>query len=411
VLDDGKTKVAFAVCDSCMIPREITDEARRRASKATGIRPDHILISATHTHTAPTVGGVFQSDPNPDYVEQLKEQIAEGIVKAHANLAPAKVGWGVAKEPSQVFNRRWVMKPGSVLLDPFGKTTDKVRMNPGYQHPDLGKPAGPIDPDVSVLSVQSPGGTPVALLANYSLHYVGGVPELSADYYGLFASRVGELIGAKKDEPPFVGIMSNGASGDINNINFAGPAPGKQEQYAQARHVADVVARAAHEAYKKIEHRDWVPLAAAERELELGVRLPGREEVVRAKVILAEAKVKGKKVLTTQPEVYARETVLMADYPEKVKVIVQAVRVGDLAIVANPCETFAEIGLEVKRKSPFKHTFTIELANGYSGYLPTPEQHNLGGYETWRARSSYLEPGASPRIMAAWLELLKEVAR
>ena len=110
-------------------------------------------------------------------------------------------------------------------------------------------------------------------------------------------------------------------------------------------------------------------------------------------------------------EVYARETVLLAKYPPKVKVILQAIRVGELGIVANPCETFVEIGLDIKKKSPLKHTFTIELANGYNGYLPTPAQHALGGYETWRARSSYLEVNASPAIVSAWTELLREVAR
>jgi len=73
-------------------------------------------------------------------------------------------------------------------------------------------------------------------------------------------------------------------------------------------------------------------------------------------------------------------------------------RVGELGVCAIPCEVFTEIGLELRKKSPLKHTFTIELANGYNGYLPTPRQHELGGYETWRARSSYLEVNASPRI-------------
>jgi hypothetical protein len=146
----------------------------------------------------------------------------------------------------------------------------------------------------------------------------------------------------------------------------------------------------------------------AQKELELGVRRPTAEEVRRAEKILADAK---KLVLSGLPEIYARETVLMAKYPATVKLLVQAIRVGDLAIVANPCETFVEIGLEIKKKSPLKHTFTIELANGYNGYLPTPEHHELGGYETWRAQSSYLEVNASRAIMAAWEELLKEVAK
>jgi hypothetical protein len=105
-------------------------------------------------------------------------------------------------------------------------------------------------------------------------------------------------------------------------------------------------------------------------------------------------------------EIYARETVLLNDYPEKVELIVHAMRIGDLGIVAAPCEIFVEIGLELKQKSPFKPTFVISLANGYNGYLPTPEQHKLGGYETWRARSSYLEVDASVKITEKLFELL-----
>lgn len=410
VLDDGSTKIAIVVCDSCMIPRAILDEAKARAAKLCGIRPDHILISATHTHTAPTVGGVFQSDPDPDYVKYLPIKIAEGIAKANANLTPARIGWGVGKDPTQLFNRRWKMKAENLRVDPFGKMNDTVVMNPGHRAPGLIEPAGPIDPDVSILSLQSRDGRPIALLANYSLHYVGGVPELSADYFAIFAERIGQLLGADqadKDAPPFVGIMSNGTSGDINNVNFAAPSRGAQKPYEQARVVANSVAKAALDAHKTIKHQDWVKLDMAQKEIELGVRLPGNDDIARAQDILDKAK--DKKVLQTLPEVYARETVLLAKYPATVKALVQAIRVGDLGIVSSPCETFVEIGLEIKKKSPFKHTFTIELANGYNGYLPTPAQHKLGGYETWRARSSYLEVNAATRITATLLELLGQV--
>jgi hypothetical protein len=279
-------------------------------------------------------------------------------------------------------------------------------MNPGLQHPDLVEPAGPIDPDVSVLSVRAiKSGRHLAVLANYSLHYVGGVPALSGDYFALFADRLRDALGAHKADPPFVGIMSNGTSGDCNNINFAKPGPGKQDPYEQAKIVAASVAATAHEACKTIKYVDWVPLRMAQQQLELGVRLPTEADVKKAQDLLAATK---DKVLTKLPEIYARETVLLAKYPAKVPVIVQAIRLGDLAIVANPCESFAEIGLAIKKISPAKMTFTIELANGYNGYLPTPEQHKLGGYETWRARSSYLEVNASVRIMEAWEQLLKD---
>src|SRR5205814_8506839 len=107
----------------------------------------------------------------------------------------------------------------------------------------------------------------------------------------------------------------------------------------------------------------------------------------------------------------ARETVLRAHLPDKVRLKIQVRRIGDLGIVAIPCEVFTEIGLQIKAKSPMKRTFTVSLANGYNGYLPTPAQHALGGYETWRARSSYLEVPASEKLTAAALELLGEVAK
>jgi hypothetical protein len=405
VLDDGSTRIAIVVCDSCMIPREITDAAKTLAQKATGISPERILIAATHTHYAPTLGGVFQSDPVEEYVKELPGMIAAGIAKANERLAPAKIGWAVGKDPTQVFNRRWKVKAGSALLiNPFGGI-DQVKMNPGYRHPDLVGPAGPTDPDITLLSVQTPDGRPMALLANYSLHYVGGWPALSADYFGAYAEKTRELLGAGKD---FVGIMSNGTSGDINNINFAGAAPGKQEPGEQIRIVADSVAQATLAAYKTIKYQDWVPLAMAQKEIELGVRRPTEAEVERAKDILDKA---NKEVLTTLPEVYARETLLMTKYPPKVKLVLEAIRIGAMGIVADPCETFVEIGLEIKRKSPLRPTCTIELANGYNGYLPTPEHHALGGYETWRARSSYLEVNASRVITDTLLGLLREVAR
>jgi hypothetical protein len=136
-LDDGTTKIVFVVVDSCMIPREVLDEAKALASKATGIPTSKMLISATHTHTAPTVGGVFQSDPDADYVKYLPQHIARGIGQAVKNLVPARIGWGVGQDAAQVFNRRWKMKPGSIAADPFGQLTDTVKMNPGYQNPGL----------------------------------------------------------------------------------------------------------------------------------------------------------------------------------------------------------------------------------------------------------------------------------
>jgi hypothetical protein len=279
-------------------------------------------------------------------------------------------------------------------------------MNPPVGSPDLVEPAGPTDPEVAVVSVQSRNGRPLALLANYSLHYVGdtGPGHVSADYFGLFAARVADLLGAERLEPPFVGILSNGTSGDINNIDFRGGRE-RLPAYGRMRLVADAVAREAVRVASEAEYHDWVPLAAQETKLDLGVRLPSAADVARAREILARA---GDGPLEGLAAIYARETLLLAEYPEQVRVPLQALRIGDVGIAAIPCEVFVEIGLELKAKSPLKPTFTIELANGYNGYLPTPEQHALGGYETWRARSSYLEADAAPKIVREILDLLEQ---
>jgi len=403
-LDDGKTKVAIVVVDSCMIPREIMDAAKAIVEKKTGIPATNILISATHTHTAPTVTGVFQSEPDRDYVKYLTDKIAEGIEKAHARLAPAKVGWGVADEPRQVFNRRWRMKPGVVNADPFGGTSDKVKMNPGIQNPGLLEPAGPVDPQVSVLSVRDTSDKPVSLLANYSLHYVGDMPPLSADYYGVFGEVIRQKLAANDG---FVGILSNGTSGNVNNINFREMRP-KREPGERSREVAIDVATAAKKAADGAKYTNDVTIRVARKEIELGVRKPTAADIARAEGLLANAKGRDLKGIE---EIYARETVLMAKYPDTVKSMVQVLRIGDLGIVAIPCEVFTEIGLEIKMKSPLMRTFTISLANGYNGYLPTPAQHAMGGYETWRARSSYLEVKASEKITATVEELLAEVTK
>jgi hypothetical protein len=391
VLDDGKTKIAIVVVDSCMIPKELMDAAKAHAEKKTGIPAAHILVSATHTHTAPTVAGVFQSDPDPEYIKFLTQKIAEGIEKAHDRLAPAKAAWAVGREPNQVFNRRWKMKEGVVNADPFGGTTDRVKMNPPRRSPSLAEPAGPTDPSVTVLSVRTADDKPLALFANYSLHYVGDMPALSADYFGVFASVIGTKL---KAGAGFVAMLSNGTSGDVNNINFKEAAP-KHKPGERSRLVAEAVADAALKALEQAEYRSDVRLATAHTPLDLPVRRPTPDEVKRAEGILAKAQ--GRE-LRGADEVYARETVLMAKYPEKVRTQLQVMRVGELAIAAIPCEVFTEIGLAIKKNSPFKTTCVVSLANGYFGYLPTPAQHALGGYETWRARSSFLGVNSSVEI-------------
>jgi neutral ceramidase len=404
VLDDGRTPIAIAVCDSCAIPRELFDEAKHVAAQRTGLPIERMLFAATHTHTAPAVLTLSGIPVDPRYTQQLVAGIAEAVAQAAARREPAKLGGAVAPVPEEVFNRRWFMKAGAIPPNPFGHV-DQVRMNPPVGSPDLVRPAGPTDPDVSVLSVQTAAGQPLALLANYSLHYVGDVPpgQLSADYFGEFARQIQQRLAPGSQ---FVGLLSNGTSGDVNNIQFREPRPAG-EACSRIRAVAARVADAAEQAYRRSEHQGQGTLAMVERELTLAVRKPNAAELARAQAILAQS---NDQDLPGLARYYADSAVRLSQYPEMVKIKLQVLRVGRQGIVAIPCEVFAEIGLEIKRRSPLQPTFTIELANGCNGYLPTPEQHALGGYETWRATSSYLEVEASRKITAAVLEMLAEVA-
>lgn len=409
VLENQGTSLAIVIVDSCMIPRELMDSAKTRASYRTGIPASNILIAATHCHSAPTVGGVFQSDPVPEYVQFLSDRIVEGIEKAWQQREPAQIGWGVADNPTQLFNRRWRLKEGLLGENPFGEKVDRVRMNPGLQNPEVTESIGLIDPQVSVVSVQSRDGRPIAVLGNYSLHYVGGVPgdQVSADYFGEFSSRIVRQIGATQVSPPVVGMLSNGTSGDVNNVDFSQASRPARQPFEQIAIVAESVVRTAFKAYESIQYDANPVLKVAEIEVELGVRKPSAEQLAAAQKLLEEA---GPGPYRARDLIYARETVLLYEYPETVQAKLQALRIGDLGIVSSPCETFTETGLAIKEQTPLKHTFTIELANGYNGYLPTPQQHEWGGYETWRARSSYLAVDAEPKIRATLLELLKQVA-
>jgi hypothetical protein len=407
VLDDGDDRLALVVCDSCMIPGAIIEAAKHQAHEATGLPLDRMLVSATHTHSAPSVAAVFQSEPCDEYAEFLALRIADAIRRAIHNLEPAKIGWATAREPDQVFNRRWRMKPGAIPPNPFGQI-DQVQMNPGQGNPNLLEPAGPTDPEICFLAVQAADGRPLALLANYSLHYVGDIPGtyVSADYFGAFADRIQQLLSADRLDPPFVGVMSNGTSGNINNIDFR-RGRASEPPYIQMRRVARAVAEKVHAAYQGMQLHDRAALDARETRLMLARRLPTPDEVARARFVLSQAT--GEQ-LSTLEQIYARETVLMADWPATIEIPLQALRIGEAGIAAIPCEVFVETGLAIKERSPIKPTFTIELANDYAGYLPTREQHALGGYETWRARSSFLEVGAEEKVRGKMLELLGELA-
>ncbi|MBK9167684.1 MAG: neutral/alkaline non-lysosomal ceramidase N-terminal domain-containing protein [Bryobacterales bacterium] len=402
VLDDGRTRIAIGVVDSCYVPGEVLDEAKALAHTRTGIPTNRMLLSATHTHSAPFAQHLNPSESEKAYTRQLIGDIAQSIERAHAALEPAQVAWTKVDIPDELFNRRWFLKEGTMPVNPFGRTDDKVKMNPGRNN--LVKPAGGTDPEFSIVSLRTAAGKPLAVLGNYSLHYVGGVrgAVISADYFGEYARLVAERLAP--GDAKFVGILSNGTSGDVNNNDLVGP-PVRREPFEKIRIVAEKLAAATEKALKDLPHRGDLDLAMSERVLPLQWRKPDKEHLEWAKHALDEA---DQSKLPSLAKAYAERAVRLHQGPDIASVKLQTIRIGTLGIASIPAEVFTEIGLEIKEKSPLKPSFTIELANGAFGYLPTPEQHALGGYETWLG-TNRLEIEASRKIVSALLEMFDEV--
>ena len=418
VFDDGGSRVAIVVVDNVGIPQRVLDEAKRRAYKQSGIPVERILISSTHTHSATTA----RSSPDWDdpaaaftpYQTFLAGRLADGISRAVTNLEPARVGWGSGSLPEQVFNRRWFMKAGPHLNNPFGGT-DTVQMNPQVGSPDLVKPAGPTDPEIGFLSVQSASGRPIALLANYSLHYVGGVPNghVSADYFGVFARRMTQLLEREGlglppeggSHPPFVPMLSNGTSGNINNIDFRGGQK-RLPSYERMELVASQVAAEVFKGVQAIEYHEAAPVRIVQRQLTLETRRPTEKLMTWAREVLSRPE--NAPARHPRERIYAERTQRMATLPARIEIPLQALRIGEFAIATIPFEVFVEMGLELKEKSPFKDAIVVSLANGAYGYLPTVAHHELGGYETWLG-TNQVEIKAAPKIVDTLLQMLAQL--
>ncbi len=411
--ENGQGRAVIAVVDAIGVDREACDEAKAVVAEKTGWKPSEMLVCATHTHSAPKGG-----DTTPGriaYEEKRFHGIVQALTGAIQSLEPANVGFAADEEPSEVYNRRWFLKPGTMEPNPFGEL-DQVRTN--APRPNLLKPAGPTDPEVCVVDVRTRRGKALALIANYALHYVGGIPAVkeedgkvvgmaSADYFGEFARIMPYRVGGANPPENFVAMMTNGASGDINNIDFYGKRP-PRAPFEQIQIVATKTADAAWRAVKKIEQYDENPLVATrQREITLKYRQAEPAEVERARKLL-ELPRKEREQFHSKAAQYANATLTYAEPNRTENVMVQAIRIGDQAIVSMPFEVLVEIGLEIKAKSPFPHTFLIELANGSYGYLPPPQQHELGGYETWIGASRF-EKDSSVILTRNLLELLEEL--
>ncbi|MCE5236902.1 hypothetical protein LLH23_00235 [bacterium] len=384
-LEDSGAAVAVAVCDVIGVGRKYLDQAKARIAETTGLKPEQVLIACTHTHTGPETG-------DDAYTEWLGGRIADGVRVAWQAREEAEVGWARTTEGRLVFNRRYRMADGT------------VQTNPGVRNPDVVEPAGPTDPEVGVMVLRRPGSGPLGLLGNYALHYVG-IPDdftsFSADYFGFFSTLIQRLRGAS-----FVAALSNGASGDINNVNVMGRVTNRNDHYQHCERAAALVAANALWAWNEAEFIGEAPLAGALAEVTLAARPPATPEDLAQAQEIEDRLAAGKPVLMGERSFQRRVRRFEATPPTAHTTVVQALRIGDLALVSAPGELFVELGLEIKRRSPFAQTMVLELGNDSVGYIPTGRAFEEGAYEP---NSTPYMPGFGEQIVEAAVGLLEQL--
>lgn len=397
VIEQDGAKAAFVSLDIITTTRPITLAARKLIAEQTGIPEDRVMISATHSHTGPVLkrdsimddltGG--KTPPALAYTDGLPALIARSVFDANARLAPAKAFATVGREEGLSFNRRFWLQDGTV----------------GWNMPKLDKrivrPAGPIDPDVGVLYLETAAKnpSPLATYVNFAMHpdVVGGT-KISADYPYYLAKRLSEYKGDK-----MMTFFANGCCGNLNqrNVAWADPQKGKEE----AERIGTVLASAVFKSWASLQRLQSYPPRA--RSTLVSLPLPKFSDA-EAEAARAVALRMSDPKIGTVPKAKAFCTLdVLAREGKPLDVEVQAIAFSDdLAIVSLPGEIFVELGLAIKKDSPFKHTFIAELANGSIGYIPNRSAYPEGNYEVVSARCA---EGSGEMLVEAALKLLKEL--
>ncbi|MDB6028720.1 MAG: hypothetical protein JWM68_4943 [Verrucomicrobiales bacterium] len=397
VLENGTNKAALVFCDLVEMTLPVSIPARKEASAQTGIPIANILICATHSHTGPLFNDLrrdvfhaaameqYGKDPTEpiDYPKWLAERLVDVIVKANANIRPAQLKAGFAQQEGLAFNRRYFMKNG------------KVAWNPGLLNTNIVKPAGPTDPAVPIVLVESVEGNkskPVGAITIFAMHAdTTGGTQFSADYPFYLQEELRKAYG-----PDFISMFGAGTCGNINNINVSVDAT-KQKKTAELGSTLGKTVLARVPTLQQIEHP-----SLAVRSEKIVVPL---QEVTPEKV--AEAQATLKKLSHGKLTVEAFKVADLGRRGKTWPMEVQVFRLGsDTAIVGLPAEIFVEFGFAIKKASPFKNTFVISICNDRPNYIPTLEGFAQGAYE---AINSRVQPGTGEKLVEIATKLLKEL--
>ena len=419
VFREGDTAAALVVCDLIGVCADLSIEVRKLASAQTGIPASNIVITATHSHTAPDYMKELylylskeKQDPlRKKYIEKLIQGPVTAIVNADANATPAELASGVATQATAVsFNRRSVMRDGS------------VQTWQGERNPNRLRAAGPIDPQIGLLAIRdATDGTMRGILSNFALHCdtVGGM-KWSADYPFFIERTLRKELG-----PELISIFGNGCCGDINHSNPASSDRNKADFIGNS--IGDSI-RDQLAGLKPIEQTHLavksevvqLPLEEAtaeqlERSIQTLELVKNGSKVEFLDHVMAYKKLMLDQLRHQQPDAKAADyltwgtSLSLAGIGETLPVDVTVISIGDeLAIVTLPGEIFVDLGLAIKQASPFRTTLIVELANVVETiYIPHRAAYAGGSYEV---TNSTVMPGSGEMLVESAVRLLRQAA-
>lgn len=389
VFESGGVMAAIVACDMTSIPVHITAAAREQVGRICSVPPANVMITATHTHTTPNIRPRFARTATPEqrkvmdeYLARMPQLIAESVKAAEQNLAAVQLSAALGEVKGVAFNRRFLMKDGSVVSNP-AKGQDELLVN-------VARAAGPTDPTLPVLYFAAADGKPVATMINFAMHLdtTGGL-RYSADYPHQISKILADVKG-----PEMLTHFTIGAAGNINHYYLLDPKrPRRTKGYDEAARIGTLIAAEVIRAYEKLEPATVASLKVS-REI---VRLLILEE--KAAALAAQF---GNKPAFHDGEMMV--TLVNGKYTFEAEVMVIAL--GDeVAFVGLPGEMFVELGLMIKQGSPYQYTFLDTLANGSIGYVGNRKAYREGSYGASPA-TTRSNPGSGEALVDSALRQL-----
>jgi len=388
VVLEAEERLCIVSCDTLIIPADVQEACAKQITAETGIPFANLLICATHTHHAPCTIDILGCRRDAEFCRRLQAAIVEAAAQAFQALDEADLLFAESQEASVGCNSRYLLKDGTTAW--YAYSWDQVV-----------RPTGPFDPDLPAFTLRKPSGEMVGLLFSHSVHNIGALTKgaLSPAFYGLAAQELERRHGGVTLFLPgaFGSSHNTGEFGSTENIHAVSPA----------ECVHRIVA-AVEQGLQRAEPVPVAPMAVLKRPFTYRIR--EFDEAAEEAAVKYWSETYAPEDLAIHQRILREDRATLAPLQgQERQTWLQVIRLGEIALVGIPGEMFAALGLEIRRRSPFRWTYVIGLANDTLGYIGNREAYELGGYQLWAGLHSPSAPGTGEAMVEQALAMLREV--